>query len=231
MNRSYRISLVFCLSILSVCANSSFSFAEQLQPLESQSIERILPNIWLETAANKMLSQIDQQRDELERDEIALQKFLYDNAIPFWDTRIMAKGLGGTPYRHASDELKAELEEQWKLTLVRYFLKAIPYYDKQRLVLEDKMDCPSTNRCWLRTRIEIVGRKSVELDFYVRWNKRSAKKQKWQVIDLRVAGVSLLKHKRGETRELLKKEGLKGLISVLKQKNEKVLLTSIEPSV
>ncbi len=203
-----------------------------LQAADSDSeFQRPTAKIWLETEANKMLSRIDQNKSVLLRNDKALQKFLYDNAIPFWDTRLMAKGLGGLPYRQASNELKSNLEEQWKLTLVRYFLKAFPYYDDQRLVLEDEFNCPSENRCWLKTQIDIAGKKAIDLDFYVRWHKQSSGDKNWQVIDLRVAGVSLLKHKRGETRAILKEKGIVGLIAVLKNKNVELLVSAVEPGV
>jgi ABC-type transporter MlaC component len=165
----------------------------------------------------------------LDQNEKALEDFLYKNALPFWDTRLMARGLGGKEYRKASATIKQDLEEQWKLTLIRYFLKAFPYYHKQRLELEKTMNCPAKNRCWLRTTIEIAGKQGVELDFYLRWNKPKTGKNKWQVIDMRVAGVSLLKHKRGETRGVLHAQGIDGLIKALKNKNSELSLAAIGP--
>jgi len=217
----YYVVALFCLQ-----------FSLQISVLSAQTtVDKSLPSpiVWLEGEANKMLVQIDSQRIQLDQNEKSLEDFLYKNALPFWDTKLMARGLGGKQYRKASLSLKNSLEEQWKLTLVRYFLKAFPYYNKQRLRLEKTMNCPARNRCWLGTTVDIAGKKGIDLDFYVRWKKPKSGQSKWQVIDMRVAGVSLLKHKRGETREVLNKQGIDGLINALKIKNSVLSLTALVP--
>ncbi len=214
--------MIFYLVLVVIGAHFNSIIAATLENNLRQS-----PKIWLETEANKMLDRIDQLKPNLNKDEKALQVFLYKNALPFWDTQVMAKGLGGIEFRKANKVMQHKLEEQWKLTLVRYFLKAFPYYQKQRLILNEDVKCSSKNRCWLTTEIEIAGKKAVDLGFYVRWHANKSEAPRWRVVDLRVAGVSLLKHKRGETRAVLKSEGLTGLISVLKNKNTALLLSAI----
>ena len=76
MNRSYLVNPTFCLCILLLGGSSNFTSAEQIEsPQISTSTKRIAPDAWLETEANKMLSEIDRQRPALEKDEQAFRSF------------------------------------------------------------------------------------------------------------------------------------------------------------
>jgi len=171
---------------------------------------------WLETTVNDFLDIIDKNRADYDQNPLDLHQMLQEHALIFWDIPLMAKALAGKNWYQADDGLKKQLESEWKRTLIRYFNKAYPYYTNQRLKLENDIRCPAKNRCWLRMNTKIAADKGIDLDFYV---KKKSKKG-WLIIDIRVEGVSMMRHKQAETRMLLEKEGIPGVISALRQKND-----------
>lgn len=171
---------------------------------------------WLETTVNEFLDNIDKNKADYDKNPQSLQQMLVENALTFWDIPLMAKALAGKRWYQADDELKNQLTSEWKRTLIRYFNKAYPYYTDQRLKLEDDIRCPAKNRCWLRMNTKIAANKGIDLDFYVKKQHQNG----WLVIDIRVEGVSMMQHKQAETRMFLEKEGILGVISALRQKND-----------
>lgn len=206
--------------------SDSVSMADK-KPLSGQVTTSAQPQlsakIWLETEANSLLNVLDSKLEVLKSNPEALEAFFYNKALSFWDSQLMARGLAGRFWYKSSHAMKNNLEVQWKWTLVRYFLKALPLYDGQRLHLNEKMNCPSPRRCWLRTSLKVAGKGAVDVDFYAHLSKKGKSAGQWKLIDLRVAGVSMIRHKKGETRQLLYEKGIAGLITALFNKNKKAL--------
>ncbi len=186
----------------------------------SKSMLAAESKLWLETEINQLLDDVDSKHEKFDSNELNLKNYLIENALIYWDTAKMAKGLAGSHWYKSEKTQKTQLENEWKRTILRYYLRAYSdYYQQQRLSLNEYFNCPGNNRCWLRTQVEISGKKLVELDFYV----RKTKKRGWQLIDLRVAGVSLFKHKQAEFRQLLNENGINAVIQSLKKKNDEKL--------
>ncbi len=199
----------------------------KVTPASSQIKSIISPKVWLETETNALLDRMDEQLATFKSNPQKLETFLYDKSMTFWDSAIMARGLAGRYWYKSSQKTKDALQEQWKWTLIRYFLKAFPFYDGQRLHLENKVNCHGPRRCWLRTAIKIAGKGAVNVDLYAHLSKPKSNTNtaQWKLIDIRIAGVSLIKHKKGETRQLLNEKGLSALIAALYKKNEKALVS------
>ena len=209
------------------------SLLQAMPPIEksdktNQGTEQSIPSPknWLQQGSNALLDELDQHLDEFKNDQQSLEQFLYQKALPYWDTRLMSKGLAGKYWYKSNPKLRKELQLNWNWTLVRYFVTAFKFYHGQRLDLENRVKCSIETRCWLRTVVSVVGKEDVNIDFYAHLTKHRKSKSnqlQWHLIDIRVAGISIIKHKKGETRQILHQKGIQGLISALSNKNKKNL--------
>lgn len=218
---------------LSATVSSTAAESTQIKEkreLKKSAIEIPSPKIWLESTSKSLLDEMDLNLTKYQHDQQALEQFLFNKALKFWDTHLMSKGLAGKFWYKSGPELRKKLELSWKWTMVRYFVTAFEFYDGQRLHLEDRVNCSTRSRCWVKTIIPVVGKGEIDIDFYLHLTKvhnLGANQLQWHLIDIRVAGISIIKHKKGETRRMLHEQGIAGLISALNKKNNKKLIMKL----
>ena len=73
---------------------------------------------------------------------------------------------------------------------------------------------------WVLSKVEIPGGVKVNVDYRMTYNPKT---QQWSLIDVRVEGISLVVVKRQEFREIVTREGLTNLITVMSNKNNEIL--------
>jgi phospholipid transport system substrate-binding protein len=176
------------------------------------------PVRWLQGKAQELAAELNAQKAVLDASPQALVAFLESRALPLWETDRMARALLGSYWSKATTEQRKRMKAVWRETLVRYFLRAYPYYHGALPEFEPKADCQTTRRCWVHSHLTVQGHGLVDLDFLLLNHRKSG----WKVLDVRVAGVSLVAHKKGECLAVANARGLPALLDALASKNRTV---------
>ncbi|RMH45725.1 MAG: ABC transporter substrate-binding protein [Gammaproteobacteria bacterium] len=176
------------------------------------------PVRWLEEVMHSLHDEFQSKQAQF-GDPVKLRKFFEERVFKYWALDKMARAVVGSAWRDMTPSQQAHWQRIWQQTILRYFMIAMKYYDGTLPTLEKSPECVSAQRCWVRSHIEISGHKTVDLDFFL--VKR--RDQQWKIADIRVAGISLVLHKRGENLAVIRTKGIDSLLAISEKKNQKAL--------
>jgi len=135
--------------------------------------------------------------------------------LPHFDFESMTATAVGLGWRKATPEQRARLTEQFKTLLVRTYASALAAYSDQRLDFRPLHARPSDTDVTVQVRIIQSGAEPISIDYGM--EKTSSG---WKAYDVSVGGVSLVANYRTEFGNLIRSEGIDGLIRNLRAKNE-----------
>ncbi len=143
---------------------------------------------------------------------------LVDNQImPNVDFQRMTSSAVGPAWRKASPEQKKQLEQQFKLLLIRTYSGALAQVGDQQVVMRPSRAAPEDTEVVVRTQIKGDG-DSVQLDY--RLQKTPGQGAGWKIFDINVLGVWLVQTYRGQFSREINANGIDGLITTLTGRNE-----------
>ena len=135
--------------------------------------------------------------------------------LPHFDFQTMTATAVGLGWRKATPEQRARLTEEFKTLLVRTYASALAAYSDQRFDFRPLHARPSDTDVTVQVRVIQSGAQPISIDYGM--EKTSAG---WKVYDVSVGGVSLVANYRTEFGNLVRAEGVDGLIRNLHAKNE-----------
>ena len=135
--------------------------------------------------------------------------------LPHFDFQTMTATAVGLGWRKATLEQRARLTEEFKTLLVRTYASALAAYSDQRFDFRPLHARPSDTDVTVQVRVIQSGAQPISIDYGM--EKTSAG---WKVYDVSVGGVSLVANYRTEFGNLVRAEGIDGLIRNLHAKNE-----------
>ena len=142
-----------------------------------------------------------------------------DIVVPHFDFPIMSRlVLGKTTWRDATDLQKDEFTREFTMLLVKTYGKALQQYTDETISVLSTNTNPSSNLVEVKTEITGTGSGAATPISY----RMHISGEEWKVLDLVVDGISLVNSYRGEYSSIVRKDGLDGLISRMKQKNSTV---------
>jgi len=135
--------------------------------------------------------------------------------LPHFDFQTMTATAVGLGWRKATPEQRARLTEEFKTLLVRTYASALAAYSDQRFDFRPLHARPSDTDVTVQVRVIQSGAQPISIDYGM--EKTSAG---WKVYDVSVGGVSLVANYRTEFGNIVRAEGIDGLIRNLHAKNE-----------
>ena len=190
-------SLVFAFSVTAK--------AQEHKP--EQLVQKITEEVLASIKSDKQLAAGDKQK--------AL-KLAEEKVLPYIDFEEATRLAVGRAWSQASPEQKKRLVSEFRNMLVRTYSNAIEAYQGQTLkVLPSrggKQD--AKDEVTVRTQFVRAGGQPLPIEFQMH---KTA--QTWKVYDINVEGVSLVLTYRTEFDNVVKQEGIDGLIKRLTQKN------------
>jgi phospholipid transport system substrate-binding protein len=190
-------SLVFAFSVTAK--------AQEQKP--EQLVQKITEEVLASIKSDKQLAAGDKQK--------AL-KLAEEKVLPYIDFEEATRLAVGRAWSQASPEQKKRLVSEFRNMLVRTYSNAIEAYQGQTLkVLPSrggKQD--AKDEVTVRTQFVRAGGQPLPIEFQMH---KTA--QTWKVYDINVEGVSLVLTYRTEFDNVVKQEGIDGLIKRLTQKN------------
>lgn len=153
------------------------------------------------------------KKGDLER----VMSFVDSKIIPNVDFRRMTAATVGPKWREATPTQKKELEDQFKILLVRTYAGAISQVSDQTVTVKPLRASPEDKEVVVRT--EVTGRGDpIQLDY--RLEKTPGDGSGWKIYNLNVLGVWLVETYRSQFAQQISSGGLQGLIDTLAARNK-----------
>jgi phospholipid transport system substrate-binding protein len=181
------------------------ALAQELSP--DDTVKKVTDEVLASIKSDKQLAAGDKQK--------AL-KLAEEKVLPYIDFEEATRLAVGRAWSQATPEQKKKLVSEFRNMLVRTYSNAIEGYQGQTLKVlparAGKQD--AKDDATVRTQFVRAGGQPLPIEFQMRKTEKG-----WKVYDISVEGVSLVLTYRTEFDNIVKQEGIDGLIKRLTQKN------------
>lgn len=220
--------LVVCL-FLTLSLNSHLKAESQAEePIAKAKIANLKLGVAtlgsLQRAENhfdQVISHIDttllEKHEKFKSDNNQLIQFVDLNILSVWDVELTLKQMiGGKRWKSFTPTEIQALKYRFNQTLHRYVREGMAFYDGQRVKLVSvKLNAKET-RGLVTIRLEPIYLPAFKVSF-----KIVHRENNWQMYDVLVEGISYVKMKKAEYRQIVNQKGVDGLLAHLDEKNGK----------
>jgi ABC-type transporter MlaC component len=145
-----------------------------------------------------------------------LYQFVDQHILPYWNVELTLKQLlGSKHWKSLTKQEVAMVKQAFVDTLNRYVAEGMKFYDGQRIKFAKVKINQKQTRGLLTLTLEPIYLPAFNVSF-----KIANQNEQWQLYDVMVEGISYVKMKKGEYRQLVSKNGIEGLLAHLDQKNQ-----------
>jgi phospholipid transport system substrate-binding protein len=177
--------------------------AQQLAP--EQLVQKVTEEVLASIKSDKQLAAGDKQK--------AL-KLAEEKVLPYIDFEEATRLAVGRSWSQATPEQRKKLVSEFRNMLVRTYSNAIEGYQGQTLKVLPSRGKQSDDDTTVRTQFVRAGGKPLPIDFQMRKVGNG-----WKIYDIAVEGVSLVLTYRSEFDNVVRQQGVDGLIKALASKN------------
>jgi phospholipid transport system substrate-binding protein len=185
----------------------AFGAAQAQQDLGPEElVKKITSDVMSAIRSDKQLAAGDKQK--------AL-KLAEEKILPHVDFEEATRLAVGRSWREATPEQKKRLVHEFRSMLVRTYSNALQGYEGQEMKVLPSRVKPGETEATVRNQFTRAGGKPVPIDYQMRKTDNG-----WKIYDINVEGISLVLTYRSEFDQVVKQQGIDGLIKRLGQKNE-----------
>jgi phospholipid transport system substrate-binding protein len=196
MKRLFLLGLLFLLP--------GAAWAQELGPEEL--VKKITSDVMTAIKTDKDLAAGDKQK---------AQKLAEEKILPHVDFQEAARLAVGRSWRDATPEQRKRLVEEFRAMLVRTYSNALEGYQGQEMKVLPSRVKPGDTDATVRNQFTRAGGQPVPIDYQMHKTPEG-----WKIYDIAVEGISLVLTYRSEFDQVVKQQGIDGLIKRLGQKNE-----------
>ena len=143
--------------------------------------------------------------------------------LPHFNFGAMTALAMGQSWNKATPEQKKRMTEEFRTLLVRTYASALAAYSEQKFDFRPLRAKPTDTDVTVQVRVLQPGAQPVPIDYSM--EKTAAG---WKVYDVMVGGVSLVANYRTEFNNVVRSDGIDGLIKSLATKNKSLEGASLE---
>ena len=151
------------------------------------------------------------------------QEVVETKILKYFDFNRMTGRAVGLDWRNATADQKAQLAKEFQALLVRSYSNQLTQYKNQTVDVKPFKGSTADNIVTVQSEVKQPGAKPVAIDYDLVKSGDS-----WKVIDVVVAGVSLVTNYRDSFGQEIKASGIDGLIKSLREKNAAAPKTAAE---
>ena len=182
---------------------SQAALAQELGP--DQLVQKVTEDVLASVKSDKQLAAGDRQK--------AL-KLAEEKVLPHIDFAEATRLAVGRAWSQATPQQKQQLVDEFRRMLVRTYSNSIESYQGQTMKVLPSRGKPDPEDTTVRAQFVRAGGKPLPIEFAMRKTG-----QGWKIYDIVVEGVSLVLTYRSEFDQVVRQDGIDGLIKRLSQKN------------
>ena len=168
------------------------------------------PRTTVETTAKAMTDRLLSDRELVQTQENYVEQLVDELLLPVVDHVYMAKRVLGKYWKRASMEQQKTFTIAFKEKVIRTYAGAFRAFDGQNILFEDSRLNKEGNQAIVKSEIQRIGATPIRVDY-----KLYLSKNRWQVYDVIIEGVSLTKSFRDQVSLSIEQDGLAQAISKL----------------
>ncbi len=173
------------------------------------------PEELIRETADQVMTEIKTNGDRYREDEAALYAMVDAVVLPHFDFDAMADLALGRYGEQVTAEQKPLIVNEFRTLLVRTYGKALLEYNDEKVVFLPTAGDPASGEVKVRSEIEQAGGFPIPMDYSLRNTDGT-----WKVYDISVDEISLVTNYRSSFARAIKKNGIDGLISTLRERNQ-----------
>ena len=172
------------------------------------------PEELIKQTADRVVTEIKTNSNKYKEDIGQLYDFVDRVVLPHFDFDAMTDLALGKYENKIDAAQKPLITAEFRTLLVRTYGKALLEYNDQVIVYNPMQGSVADGEVVVRTEIEQPGGFPIPLDYRLKLSD-----QGWKVYDISVDDISLVTNYRSSFARQIRKEGVDGLIKLLKERN------------
>ncbi len=148
-----------------------------------------------------------------------LMEFIDKELMSRWSAELTIRSiLGKELWKSVEADKKQQLINAYYITMKRYLFESFQQYNGQKPLASKIQLNKKQNKGWLTAQLMIDNFPDIHLDLKIYFFK-----EQWVIYDFRFKGISFIKLKQNEYRNLVEEQGAQPLISLLEGKYQEFL--------
>ncbi|MDE2623929.1 MAG: ABC transporter substrate-binding protein [Betaproteobacteria bacterium] len=172
------------------------------------------PDAVIRKTADEVIAAIKADKAIQSGDRTSAYKLIDQKVLPHFDFERMTRLAVGRNWRQAAPEQKKQLVGGFRDLLVRTYASSLSQYKDQVVQIKGTDAQPGDAEAVVHTLIVPSGGQSIPIDYSM-----EKANDDWKVYDIRVDGVSLVTNYRSEFADIVRRNGVDGLIKALEEKS------------
>jgi phospholipid transport system substrate-binding protein len=176
------------------------------------------PDVLVKNVTLEVVELIAKDKEIKSGNKAKLVEVIESKVLPHFNFSAMTALALGQSWNKASGEQKKRLTEEFRTLLVRTYASALAAFSEQKLDFRPLRAKPTDTDVMVNVRVIQPGAQPVAIDYAM--EKTSSG---WKVYDVMVGGVSLVANYRTEFNNMVRENGIDGLIKNLASKNRSLV--------
>lgn len=151
---------------------------------------------------------------QIRSDSTRTAELIETRIAPHFDFPRMTALAVGRHWTQANEEQRRQLSDEFRTLLVRTYANALTEYRDETVTFKPMRKGPDSKEVLVQSQINKPGGQPIDLDY-----RLVDKGGEWKVIDVTVAGVSLVTNYRSSFNNEISSGGIEGLLKALQEKN------------
>ncbi len=199
---------------------SSVIFSLMTLLFSAQVLASEAPDAMLQRITNEMISALRSDDKELKQNPSKIYPIIDKILVPHIDWTAMSRWVvGRNAWDNASEAQRNRFSKEFRDLLIRTYASTLRAYNNQTIeYLPIRGGVDGKNRIQVASLIRESGREPIKVTY-----RMTNQGEKWQVYDISIEGVSLLKGFQSQFAQEIQQKGIDALSDRLHQHNEKPL--------
>jgi phospholipid transport system substrate-binding protein len=189
--------------------------AATLAFLPAAGAQDVAPDALVKTVTLEIVDIIAKDKDIKAGDSRKVIDLIETKVLPHFNFTSMTRLAVATNWEKANADQKKRLTDEFKTLLVRTYASALSAYSDQKFDFRPLRAKPTDTDVTVNVRVLQPGAQPVTIDYDMEKTPSG-----WKVYNVYVAGVSLVQNYRTEFSNLVRDNGIDGLIKSLQAKNK-----------
>ena len=178
------------------------------------SAQVIEPNALLQATTLEVIAAMKQGRDAQGGQQKQIASLVETKVVPLFDFSRMTQLAVARNWRAATPTQQAALTAAFKSLLVRTYSAALASYRDQVIEFRSLRSAPADTEVTVKSVVKQSGTAPIAMNYDMEKTPAG-----WKVFDIKVAGISLVTNYRDSFSEIIRDDGVDGLIKALEDKN------------
>ena len=165
--------------------------------------------------SDRMLATLKARHSEIDQRPQLIYQLVGQIVVPHFDFERITQAAMGRYWRQATPQEQAELVHQFEQLLVRTYAKALLSYSDQEILYLPLRPGRDSGDVTVATQVQEPGAPPIPINY-----RLYLKDGAWKVYDVFIDNVSLIANYRSSFANQIRRDGIRGLITTLNDRND-----------